>query len=172
MAHTVSTSRSGSSPINLSHSRFVSSLLLGLCFLAVTVLAYRRLLHGWFVADDFRWLEISNIGSVIGSLYGPWGHGAAYRPFPRITYLLDFWAFGFFFPGWIVSNFVMHSLNCVLLYRLGLHVVGTPVEALCLSFLFCIYRLSLTKVSRGSRAAPTCSAPSSSFSARHRSSHG
>jgi hypothetical protein len=111
-------------------------------FLAVTSLVYRRLIQGGFIADDYRWLEVSTLTSVAGSFVGPWGHGAAYRPLPRVTYLLDFWAFGYVFVGWIASNFALHAINSTLVYRVGRLLLPTRLESLCVALLFCVSPLA------------------------------
>jgi hypothetical protein len=116
--------------------------MVALLFLAITLIGYYPVLNGWFIADDFRWLEISDLASVLRSFAGPWGHGAAYRPLPRVSYLLDFWAFGYAFRGWIMSNFVLHAIASTSLYYLAARILGARAEAFCLAVLFCLSPLA------------------------------
>lgn len=115
-------------------------------FLAITILAYRIIFDGWFVADDFLWIDISDINSVLDSFVGPWGHGRAYRPITRVTYFIDFLLHGRRFAGWIFTNIVLHAMVSTALYRLSMLVFRNRVTEVIFAVLFCLSPIAAENV--------------------------
>lgn len=116
--------------------------LLATALLAALVLVvHREALGCWFASDDFRWLEISEPGDVLRSFVGPWGHGPAYRPLSRVSFLADRVLFGLDARGWHLHGLVAHAgaaaLFAVLLRRLS----GDAVFALASAAVFAVFPL-------------------------------
>ena len=68
------------------------------------------LFSAYFQVDDFNWLRLSQWQSVADSFHGPWGHGVAYRPLSRVSFYLDYLAFGWRAGGWHAENLVLDSM--------------------------------------------------------------
>lgn len=130
----------------LASNRAIEILISFAAFFVLTALAYRQILDGWFVADDFLWLELSNVDSVLASFTGPWGHGRAYRPLTRVTYLLDYWLYGKHFTGWILTNMGLHAMVCTALYCFGFLIWRNRVTAVILAVLFCLSPIAAENV--------------------------
>src|SRR5215470_4083838 len=76
--------------------------------LVLTLLAWGPALDGWFLLDDYRWLLPSGRShDVLRSFVSTWGHGVAYRPIMRVSFSLDFAAFGWHAWAWHLHNLVV-----------------------------------------------------------------
>lgn len=111
------------------------------CLAALVFLVHREALGCWFASDDFRWLEISEPGDVLRSFAGPWGHGPAYRPLARVSFLVDRVAFGRGATGWHVHSLVAHAIAATLFAVLLRRLSGDAVFALASAAVFAIFPL-------------------------------
>ena len=87
--------------------------------LALTLIAWGPALDGWFLLDDYRWVMPSDRSfDVLRSFVSTWGHGVAYRPIMRVSFLADLEAFGWNAWAWHLHNLVLHAVNVTLLWSL------------------------------------------------------
>lgn len=119
--------------------RFGIVAFLGL--VALVFLVHREALGCWFASDDFRWLEISEPADVLRSFVGPWGHGPAYRPLSRTSFLLDRLLFGLDARGWHAHGLLAHSIAATLLAVLLRRLSGDAVLALAAAAIFAVFPL-------------------------------
>lgn len=82
---------------------------------ALVLLAYRDGLHAWYAADDFLWLEIGTLESVLRSFIGQWGHGALWRPLSRVSFYADLRLFGTNASAWHLESLLWHATTVTLL---------------------------------------------------------
>ncbi len=116
--------------------------LLATALLAALVLAtHREALGCWFASDDFRWLEISEPGDVLRSFVGPWGHGPAYRPLSRVSFLLDRAVFGLDARGWHLHGLFAHAVAAALFAVLLRRLSRDAVFALASAAVFAVFPL-------------------------------
>jgi len=116
------------------------------------LLAHREALDAWFAADDFLWLEISTFDSVLASFVGPWGHGAAYRPLSRLSFLIDYALFGLDARPWHAHSLLNHAGTATLLGWLVLRVSGERALALAVAVIFATRERLVRRAARLPRA--------------------
>lgn len=92
-------------------------LAVGAALFAITLVlvGYRDGLHAWFAADDFLWLEIGTLDSVLRSFVGEWGHGALWRPLSRVSFYVDLLLFGTYAGPWHLESLLWHAAVVALL---------------------------------------------------------
>jgi protein O-mannosyl-transferase len=98
-----------------------SLYLFGL-LLAAAILAYSTNLNNYFLSDDFV-----QIGQVLrGNFSISWGqaHGGFFRPLFILSYIVEsrFWQTRPF--GYHLSNVTMHAVNSLLVFQIGLRLLG------------------------------------------------
>jgi hypothetical protein len=108
---------------------------------ALVFASHREALGCWFASDDFRWLEISEPGDVLRSFVGPWGHGPAYRPLSRVSFLVDHALFGLNATGWHAHGLLLHATAATLLAVLLRRLSGDRVFALAAAAVFAVFPL-------------------------------
>ena len=92
------------------------SAVVAILFLALAVVD-GSLFFAYFQVDDFNWLRLAHWQSVLASFHGPWGHGIAYRPISRLSFYLDYRAFGWRAGYWHAENLAIDALAGGCLYR-------------------------------------------------------
>lgn len=117
-------------------ARFAWSLFALL--LVLVALTWRDALGAWFAADDFHWLEVGRLDDVLGSFVGPWGHGPAYRPLARVSFYLDYLAFGLDARPWHAESLVLHALCATLLGILLDRLSGERAFAVAAAAIFAL----------------------------------
>ncbi|MBY0274302.1 hypothetical protein K2Z84_03100 [Candidatus Binatia bacterium] len=123
------------------HQRaFAAGLLAALLVLVFT--AYRSALDAWFATDDFLWLDLSHTSSVLASFVGPWGHGAAYRPLPRVSFWIDALLFGRAASPWHAHSLALHALGSTMLGILVHRLSGERALAILSAVIFALLPLS------------------------------
>lgn len=91
------------------------ALLAALVATTLVLVGYRDGLHAWFAADDFLWLEIGTLDSVLRSFVGEWGHGALWRPLSRVSFYVDLVLFGTHAGPWHLESLLWHAAVVALL---------------------------------------------------------
>ncbi len=103
-------------------------------------------LHGYFQADDFVWLQHSSWADVRPTLTGPWGAGIAYRPLIRLSYALDAYIHGADAGWWHATNLALHTANGVLLASIGRRLGASREGALAIAALFLTFPIDWENV--------------------------
>lgn len=103
--------------------------------------AYGDAVKAWFAADDFLWLEISDLDSVLRSFIGGWGHGPAWRPIVRLSFWADYQLFGAAARGWHTHNLALHGINAMLLFALVDRLSGERFFATAAALIFALLPL-------------------------------
>lgn len=107
--------------------------------LALTLIAWWPAIHGWFLLDDYRWLLPSDRRfDVPRSFISTWGHGYAYRPLMRLSFLADLQVFGWDARGWHLHNLALHAVNATLLVSLIRAATGLWRPAVAMAALFAV----------------------------------
>jgi hypothetical protein len=94
-------------------------MIIAACMVAVVAIAvYAPMLHAWFVADDFAWLDDAAFFcrhplAIFGRDFGGF-----VRPVLHATFAADYCLFGEWAPGYYATNIGIHALNAVLLFAL------------------------------------------------------
>lgn len=98
-------------------------------------------LHAWFAADDFLWLELSSLDSVLRSFVAPWGHGPAWRPLSRVSFYADYVLFGLDAGPWHLVSLLWHAAATTLLALLLARTTGDARFALVAAAIFAVLPL-------------------------------
>jgi hypothetical protein len=107
--------------------------------LALTLVAWGPALDGWFLLDDYRWVMPSGRSfDVLRSFVSTWGHGVAYRPIMRVSFLADLEAFGWNAWAWHLHNLVLHAVNVTLLWSLIRAATSSWTLAAAIAALFAV----------------------------------
>lgn len=109
--------------------------------LTLILLANADGLNAWFAADDFLWLEISNLNDVLRSFVAPWGHGAAWRPLSRVSFYADYVLFGLDAGPWHLVSLLWHAAATTLLALLLARITGDATFALVAAAIFAVLPL-------------------------------
>jgi hypothetical protein len=107
--------------------------------LALTLIAWWPATHGWFLLDDYRWLLPSDRRfDVPRSFISTWGHGYAYRPLMRLSFLADLQVFAWDARGWHLHNLTLHAVNATLLFSLIRAATSLWLPAVATAALFAV----------------------------------
>jgi hypothetical protein len=104
------------------------------------------LLFAYFQVDDFNWLRLSEWQSVAASFHGPWGHGIAYRPLARLSFYLDYLAFGWRAGAWHMENLVLDTVAGCCLFAIARELKVNRLSALLAALLFAVAPLGSDNV--------------------------
>lgn len=105
--------------------------------------------NGYFLIDDFMWLDLAHWRSVAASFVGTQGAHDVYRPIFRLSVYLDALLFGGHAGAWHIENVAIHAANGFLLavvaraYRLprsvcaaaGLLFIFAPLGGECVDWI-------------------------------------
>jgi tetratricopeptide (TPR) repeat protein len=130
----------GESARTLPRRRWWLLAILGLVFVAYSSSFHGALIfdNSGVVAEDPRIREatLQNIKSILHGGYWPAGKAAGlYRPFTTFSYLLNYAVLGNGPDptGYHLVNLLLHEVNVVLVYALGVLIFGEAVPALALA---------------------------------------
>jgi protein O-mannosyl-transferase len=143
-----------------------SSAHVGLVVAAVLI-AYGNALANGFVWDDL-YLVVGNPAikdwtrapRLFTSDLFPGGMASGYyRPLQALTYLVDYRSWGLAPFGFHLTNVALHATVAVLLYRVGVRVLGSAFAALAAALLFALHPLHVEAVAYvAGRADPLAAA--------------
>src|ERR1035438_6086970 len=89
--------------------------VLGVVLLAAAFASHWPDRHGFFLVDDFLWLNLGHLRSVAESFVGTQGAHVAYRPIFRTSVYIDYLLFGRNAMWWHFENIAIHAANALLL---------------------------------------------------------
>ncbi len=127
-------------------ARLVWWLAAGIFCAAVVAVCHLPVLHGYFQADDFLWLQHSSWADVRPTLTGPWGAGIAYRPLIRLSYALDASLHGADAGWWHATNLALHAANGMLLASIARRFGVGPEGALAVAAIFLTFPIDWENV--------------------------
>jgi tetratricopeptide (TPR) repeat protein len=122
-----------------------------LVFLALlTIAVYGNSLVNGFVWDDEFIIvndpAVRNLSGATTLMLSPDVVKPYYRPLNRLSYLLDYRLFGMRPAGFHAVNVLIHLLNVLLLYLLGLRIFRTAVPAMLAAALFAVHPINAEAV--------------------------
>jgi tetratricopeptide (TPR) repeat protein len=122
--------------------------ILALCLLLLA--AYSNSFHGGFTLDCTRLLRLDNriqqvtaqnIDKILHHTYWwPYGESGIYRPLSTLSYMFNYAVLGNGerSTGYHWTNFLLHLLNVLLVYALGLRLMGTRGRAFAVAALWSV----------------------------------
>jgi protein O-mannosyl-transferase len=121
---------------------------------AVVALVYANALRAAFVWDDLYLVvgnaaikQLANVPRLFWSDLFPVGIDSGYyRPLQALTYAVDYALWGLNPAGFHSTNVVLHAATAVLLYRVGVRVLGSARAALASALLFAVHPLHVEAV--------------------------
>jgi tetratricopeptide (TPR) repeat protein len=127
------------------------ALLLAAALAVATVAAYGRSFSSGFVWDD-GYIIVENpqtrdLGAIGTLALSPDVVKPYYRPLTRISYLLDHAAFGMDPRAFHAVNVAIHVANVLLLFALGLRLLGSAPGALVAAALLAVHPINAEAVS-------------------------
>jgi tetratricopeptide (TPR) repeat protein len=117
----------------------------------LTLAAYSNSFHGGFTLDGTRLLHLDNriqqvtaqnIDRILHHTYWwPYGESGIYRPLSTLSYMFNYAVLGNGerSTGYHWTNFLLHLLNVLLVYALGLRLMGTRGRALAVAALWSVH---------------------------------
>jgi tetratricopeptide (TPR) repeat protein len=127
--------------------------------IAIVFIAYSKSLHGGFALDsnqlllhDPRIQQVTseNLGRIFHHTYWwPYGESGLYRPFTTLSYLFNYAVLGNGESpaGYHWVNLLLHLCNVLLVYALGLRLLGTQRPAFALAALWAVHPVLTESVS-------------------------
>ncbi len=121
---------------------------------AVVAVVYANALRAAFVWDDLYLVvgnpaikQLAHVPRLFWSDLFPAGIDSGYyRPLQALTYAVDYALWGLNPAGFHLTNVVLHATTAVLLYRVGVRVLGSAVAALASALLFAVHPLHVEAV--------------------------
>lgn len=109
-----------------------------LSLIVIYALLYLPTFNAYFVNDDYNWIKPIEFTDVISTFWGSWGHGALYRPIPRLLFYLQYLIFGDSPTGFHIISILLFSILTFLFYKL---VFGLTKNSLLsvISVIVCIF---------------------------------
>ena len=106
--------------------------------IVIYALLYLPTFNAYFVNDDYNWIKPIEFTDVISTFWGSWGHGALYRPIPRLLFYLQYLIFGDSPTGFHIISILLFSILTFLFYKL---VFGLTKNSLLsvISVIVCIF---------------------------------
>jgi hypothetical protein len=127
-----------------------SGIALG-AFVALSTLAYARILNGWFLSDDnmiglvapdgkhVAWDHVLRVFHTDWGGRGDWAPLRYYRPLVILSQAFDAMLWGVKPFGFHLTNVVLHGVNGYLLYRIARALDANAGAAVCAGAAFVLY---------------------------------
>jgi len=121
---------------------------------AAVAVVYANALGAAFVWDDLYLVvgnpaikQLAHVPGLFWSDLFPAGIDSGYyRPLQALTYAVDYAFWGLNPAGFHLTNVVLHAATAVLLYRVGVRVLGSATAALAAALLFAVHPLHVEAV--------------------------
>lgn len=110
-----------------SRNRLLLVLVIGATL--ISAFLYTPALFAYFTSDDFSTVAFlffnrQNLDQIPWFLFQSNDGGLYFRPLGQLFYLIDYWMWGIEPFGYHLTNFILHAVNCVLVYALAA-LIGT-----------------------------------------------
>ena len=116
-----------------------SFALICLAIITVSIVAFKSIMHTFFIADDATLLtNLRHFEYFLKHLTGDWGAGF-YRPLIDLFFYVDYQIWGKDPFGYHVTNVLMHALNGILVFSLATRLTGDKRTGALAGLIFAVH---------------------------------